>query len=178
LNLQTITVTPTGGSATVNLLKLQNISQTLAASNLPNGSEIYSVTFVVSSINVDINGVISPVILASGGTSLLVALTSPAQVQGTMAVLLDLNPTIINTPTGYQMIPSSIGIVRASTEIGPQDQQIGYTHQLSHQDQNDINHARGNLTAKLVSLSVSGNKSTISIQVSNAGNASTRLVLI
>ncbi|MHB1868869.1 MAG: hypothetical protein ACYCPP_07980, partial [Nitrososphaerales archaeon] len=117
VNSQTITITPTGGSATINLLKLQNISQTLASANLPNGSIIYSISFVVSSINIDVNGVISPVILATGGTTLLVAMVTPAEVQGTVAVLLSLNPTIINTPTGYQMIPSSEGVIRPSSEI-------------------------------------------------------------
>ena len=169
---QTITVIPTGGSATVNLLRLQNISQTLASANLPNGSMIYSVTFVVSSINIEINGVSSPVILATGGTTLLVALTTPAVVRGTVAILLDLNPTIINTPTGYQMIPSSIGVIKQSSEITDQDQQVGYTHQLTDQDQNQIKQIKGQATAKLVSLSVSGNKSTIIVEVSNTGCSS------
>ncbi|MHB2037051.1 MAG: hypothetical protein ACYCPW_09975 [Nitrososphaerales archaeon] len=178
VNSQTITITPTGGSATINLLKLQNISQTLASANLPNGSIIYSISFVVSSINIDVNGVISPVILATGGTTLLVAMVTPAEVQGTVAVLLSLNPTIINTPTGYQMIPSSVGVIRPSSEITGQDHQVGHTQQLTEQDQNEINHATGQLTASLVSLSVSGSTSTITIQVSNTGNASARLVLI
>ena len=178
VNSQTITITPTGGSATVNLLKLQNISQTLASANLPNGSMIYSISFVVSSINIDINGVISPVILATGGTTLLVAMVTPAEVQGTVAVLLSLNPTVINTPTGYQMIPSSIGVIKPSSEITGQDHQVGHTQQLTEQDQNEINHATGQLTASLVSLSVSGSTSTITIQVSNTGNTSAKLVLI
>jgi len=175
---QTVTINPAGGSATVNLLKLQNISQTLASANLPNGSMIYSVTFVVSSINIEIGGVSSPVILATGGTSLLVALTTPAVVQGTVAILLDLNPTIIDTPTGYQMIPSSIGVIKPTSEISSQDHQVGFTQQLTDQDQNVINQVKGQLTAKLVGLSVSGSTSTITVQVSNSGCASSRLVLI
>jgi hypothetical protein len=165
---QTIAITPTGGSATVDLLKLQNISQTLASASLPTGSTIYSVTFVVSSTSIDIDGTVSPVTLTSGST-LLVALTTPAVVRGTVAILLDLNPTIIDTSSGYQMIPSSIGVIQPSSEITNQDQQVGYTHQLTDQDQNDIKQTKGQVTASVVSLSVSGSTTNITIKVSNTG---------
>ncbi|MHB1867737.1 MAG: hypothetical protein ACYCPP_02180 [Nitrososphaerales archaeon] len=175
---QTITITPTSGSATVDLLKLQNISQTIASANLPSGSTIYSVSFVVSSITIEMNGVSSPVTLATGGNTLLVTLTNPAVLQGTNAVLLDLNPTIVNTPTGYQMIPSSIGIIKPQSEITDQEHDVGYTHHLTDQDQNEINHARGQVAANLVALSVSGSTSTITIQINNTGNSPVRLVAI
>ncbi|MGH2638579.1 MAG: DUF4382 domain-containing protein, partial [Rhabdochlamydiaceae bacterium] len=121
---QTISIVPSGGSATVDLLKLQNISQTIGSANLPSGSTIYSISFAVSSISVEINGTSSPVTLATGGSTLLVTLTRPATLLGTNAVLLDLNPTIINTPSGYQMIPSSIGIIKPQSEITDQDHQV------------------------------------------------------
>jgi hypothetical protein len=178
VNSQVVSITPKTSPATVDLLKLQNISQTLALANLPSGSTIYSVSFVVSSISIDINGVISPVTLATDGSTLLVTLTHPAVLEGTNAVLLDLTPTVISTPTGYQMIPSATGIIRPQSEISGQDQQVGYEHQLSNQDHQDLSQATGQVTANLLALSVSGSTTTITVQVSNTGNSPVQMVAI
>jgi len=174
---QSISIVPSGGSATVDLMKLQNVSQTLALANLPNGSEILSATFVVSSIEIEINGTASPVTLATGGNTLLMTLTEPAAVQGTNALLLELNPTIINASTGYQMVPSSLGVLKPQSEITPSDNKVGYTQELSDQDQSDLHHDRGSISANLVALSVSGSTTMMSIQVTNTGNGPARLVL-
>ena len=66
---QSVKITPSGGSASVNLLKLQNVSETLASAALPNGSTIYSVTFVVSSIAITKNNTVYTESLATGGRS-------------------------------------------------------------------------------------------------------------
>ena len=172
---QSITISTSG---TVNLLKLQNISETLASANVPNGSMIYSVSFVVSSITVTINGVTSPVTLATGGTTLLVTLAKPASLQGTNAMLVDLTPTVVNTTTGYQIIPSAVGIIKPQSEISAQQQQVGHEGNLTNQDRQDIKDAVGNVTANLLSLSVSGNVTTLTVQVNNTGNAAVHLVAI
>jgi len=174
---QSIPIVPSGDSATVDLMKLQNISQTLASADLPNGSEILSVTFVVSSIEIEINGTSSPVTLATEGNTLLITLTEPADVQGTNALLLELNPTIINASTGYQMVPSSLGVLKPQSEITLNDNKVGYTQKLSDQDQNELHHDRGSISANLVALSVSGTTTMMSIQVINTGSGPARLVL-
>jgi hypothetical protein len=103
-----VAIIPQGGSATVDLLKLQNVSQTIASANLPNGSLIYSASFTVSGIAIKINGTTSVVTLATGGNTFVVTLAKPTVVSGTTATLLELNPIVANTPTGYQLIPSSV----------------------------------------------------------------------
>lgn len=173
---ETVTLPVTGGSATVNLLKLENISQTVAAPSLPNGTEVYSVSFVVTSISINVSGTISPVTLATGGNTLQITLTNPAVVEGTLGLLLELNPTIVSTSSGYQMIPASVGIVLPQSEITSNYHQVGSTHNVTIQDQNTIKQLFGNVTAKVVSISVSGNKSTISVQVTNSGNYSSDIV--
>lgn len=178
-----VSIPAAGGSATVNLLKLQNISQTIASANLPNGTTIYSVslnldTAVTSNINIAINGVTYPVTLAASGTSLLVTLSKPAVLEGTNAVLLDLTPTVVNTTSGYQMIPSSVGIIKPQSEITSQQHQIGHQDQLTDQDQQDIHSAAGQLTANLTTLSLSGSTTTISVNVTNTGSAAIDLVAI
>ena len=174
---QSVQITPTG-SVTVNLLKLQNISQTIASAKLPNGSTIYSVSFTVSSIAIAVNGVTYPVTLATGGSSLLVTMAKPAILEGTNAVLLDLTPTVVNTTSGYQMIPSSVGIIKPQSEITNQQYQIGHQDKLTDQEQQDIHNAAGQVTAGLTALSVSGSTTTISVRVDNTGNAAIDLVAI
>ena len=166
----------TGQSGTVNLLRLQNVSQTLASANLPNGSTIYSVNFTVSSISITINGTTYPVTLATGSTSLLVTLAKPAMLNGTSAMLVDLTPTIVNTTSGYQMIPSAVGIMK--TNVSEQEQHIGHEQAISNQDNQEIHHAMGQISASLVALSVSGNVTTLEVNVTNTGSANVSLAMI
>ncbi len=174
----TVSVTPTGGSATVNLLKLENVSQTIATANLPSGSTIYSATFSVSSISIEINKTSNPVTLATGGSTFVVTLTSGTIVKGTNAVLLDLNPTVVETPVGYQMIPSSVGILRPQAEVCPQGETIGWLCPVTGQDWSNFNQAKGQLTANLLALTVSGSTTTITVEVVNSGTRSIQLVQV
>ena len=175
---QSVKITPSGGSASVNLLKLQNVSETLASAALPNGSVIYSVAFVVSSITIMINNTVYTVSLATGGNSLLVTLAQPSIIQGTNAMLVDLTPTVVNTTSGYQMIPSAVGIIRPQASITGQEQHVGQENNLTNQDQQYLQHAMGQVSASLVSMSVSGNITTISVEVNNTGNSTIGLTAI
>ncbi|MDG7005928.1 MAG: DUF4382 domain-containing protein, partial [Nitrososphaerota archaeon] len=173
-----VTVTPQGGSATVDLLQLQNVSQTIATANLPVNSTIYSISFTVSSISVDVNGTNSAVTLATGGSTFQVALAQPSLVGGTTAALLQLNPVIVNTPSGYQMIPSAVAIVKGSAQISTNEEKVGSRQQLTQQDSSELNRAAGNVSATLVSLSSTGNMTTITVQVNNTGSSPFQLVAI
>ena len=166
---KTVTVT---GSATLDLMKLQNISQTIALASLPNGSVIYSFTIAVTGITVDINGTKSPVTLATGGNTLTVTLAKPSAVQGTNIALLQLNPVVIPTPSGYQMIPSAVGIIRAQGQGEQSQERVGTQQNLTSGDRSRLEQAQGNLSATLMTLSVSGNSTTVTVQVQNSGNSS------
>jgi hypothetical protein len=170
-----VSVTPTGGSSTVDLLRLQNISETIASAALPAGSTIYSATFTVSGISVEINGTSNAVTLATGGNSFVVTLTSGTVLSGTNAVLLDLTPTVVETPAAYQMIPTSVGIMRPQSEVCAGSQTPGWTCPVTGSDQGNFTRSQGQVTASLVTLSVSGNKTTVSVQVVNSGSISVRL---
>lgn len=166
---KTVTVTSSG---TLDLLKLQNVSQTIASANLPNGSVIYSFTFTVSGISIDVNGTKSPVTLATGGSTLAVTLATPSPIEGTDVALLQLNPVIVSTPGGFQMIPSAVGIVRAEGQGQLNEDQVGYRQQLTNEDMGRLGQVQGSLTATLTALSVSGNTTTLTVQVQNSGNSS------
>lgn len=170
LNTTTVTMTPSGGSATLDLLKLQNVSETLGTVTLPNDSVIYSATFTVSSVKVDVNGTTSAVSLAGGGSTLTVTIANPQGLSGTNVALLQLNPVVVQTPTGYELIPSSVGVIRHSQGVG--EDQVGSEHQLTENDTEALDNAHGNVTASLTAFSVSGNSTTITVEVKNTGNGS------
>lgn len=166
---KTVAVT---SSATLDLLRLQNISQTIALASLPNGTVIYSFAFAVTGISIDVNGTKSQATLATGGSTLTVTLGKPSAVQGSNIALLRLNPVIVSTPSGYQMVPSAVGIVRSAMQGEQNQEQVGSQQMLTSQDENQLQQAQGNLTATLAALSVTGNSSTITVRVENAGNGS------
>ncbi|MDA4114133.1 MAG: DUF4382 domain-containing protein [Thaumarchaeota archaeon] len=170
-----VSVKPAGGSATVDLLKLQNVSQTIASAALPTGSTIYSATFTVSGISIEINGSSNAVTLATGGSSFVVTLVSGTVLNGTNAVLFDLTPTVVDTPAGYQMIPTSVGIMKPQSEVCQGSENPGWTCPVTDNDQKNLTKVQGQLTASLVALTVSGNKTTFTVQVVNSGNTSVRL---
>jgi len=118
LNTQTATVTPSGGSATIDLFKLQNVSQTIALASLPNDSILYSVTFDVTSIQIDVNNTVSSVALATGGSSFTVTIAQPSPCHTGDFALLQLNPVVVNTPSGYQLIPSAVGVMGREVNLG------------------------------------------------------------
>lgn len=171
-NVSSVTVTPSGGSATLDLLKLQNVSQTIAKASLPNDSVVYSITLTVTSISIDVNGTIFPVAPASGGNTLTVTMAHPTSLSGNDIALLQLNPVVVKTPNGYQLIPSAVGIIRAHSENDQGEEQVGSEHELTSNETDALDDARGNVTASFVALSVSGNSTTATFEIRNTGNIS------
>jgi len=165
---KTMTLTPSGGSATLDLLKLQNVSKTIATTSLPTGSEIYSVSFTVTGIKIDIGKSISTVTLAAGGSSFTVTIGKPTALAGNYVALLQLNPVVVNTPTGYQLIPSAVGVMRQSH--GESEDKVGSQQLLSNDDQNDLEHAKGSVASSILHLSVAGDVTTLTVKVTNTGN--------
>ena len=176
LNPQTLTVTPTGGSATLDLLGLQNITETIASASVPDGSAIYSVTFTVSSISIDVDGTVSPVALATDGNTFTVTMANVPTLHGTNLALLELNPVVVNSPDGYTLVPSSVGVLRQSEGQG--ENTIGWRHQLSNDETSSLTHVRGSLSASLLSLSVAGSVTTLTVMVANTGSTPVNLIAI
>lgn len=175
---QPLTVVPGSQYSTVDLLALENQSMTLGLSTIESGSQINSITFLVSNVSIGINGTSYPVSLATGGNALLVTMSDTPALEGaTNALLLQFNPTIINTSTGYQLVPSSLGIVKPQDEITAVEGTIGGVQKLSIQDQTDLGREKGTISAQLMGMSVSGNVTTMSIQVTNTGKNPQRLIL-
>ena len=180
LNPQTLTVTPSGGSATLDLLGLQNIAETIASASVPDGSALYSVTFTVTSISIDVrtNGVdtASAVSLATDGDTFTVTMSNAPTLHGTNLALLQLNPVVVNSPDGYTLVPSSVGVLRQSEGQG--ETNVGWRQNLSNDDDNSLDYAKGSLSANLLSLSASGTTTTMTVEVANTGSVSVNLIAI
>ena len=166
LTTSSVGVTPSGGSATIDLMKLQNMSQTIAVANLPAGSVLYSVTFAVTGIKIDVNNTVSAVSLATGGASFEVTIAHPSALSSGDFALLQLNPVVVNTPSGYQLIPSSVGVMGH----GAGSDEVGQEHKLSNSDNGALNNAKGNVSASITALSVSGNVTTFTVLVNNSAS--------
>lgn len=136
-------VTPSGGSATVDLLHLQSVSQTIASANLPTGSVIYTIGFTVKSIAININGTVYQVSLDRGKTALVATLIHPVSLNRNATVLLELIPVVGRTPTGYKMIPSMVGVLKPQSEYKSSDQNVGAKDQVSPSDQQELDQAWG-----------------------------------
>jgi len=163
---KSITLTPSGGSATLDLLKLQNVSQTIASVSIPDGSTVYSATFTVTKLTIDVSGTKSTVALATG-TTFTVTLANAPILHGTNVALLRLDPVVVSTSTGYSLIPSSVGVLRQSEGQG--EDHVGYQHKITGDDEKDIDNARGSSSANLLSLTVSGTTTSFTVQVTNTG---------
>lgn len=174
MNTQTVTVTPQGGSATVDLMALQNYAETVGVASLPQGSVLYAVTFQVSAIKIDINGSQYGVTLAQGN-SLQAVIANPKSLSGNNDALIELNPVVVSTPTGYQLIPSTVAVVSPSQ--GEHDHE-GSISALSEQDRQDLEQAQGSLTVAVQSLKVVGDTTTFIVEVNNTGNIPVQIVAI
>lgn len=143
VTISSVSITPSGGSATVDLLSLQGVSQTIASVNLPTGSVIYTIGFTVESIAIKINGTVYQVSLAVGRTALVATLIHSVSLNRDAAVLLELDPVVVNTPTGYQLIPLTVGVLKPQSEYQSGDQNVGARNPVSPKDQQMLDQARG-----------------------------------
>lgn len=174
VNTKTVTVTPYGGSATIDLLALQNYTFTLAQANLTQGSVVYSVTFTVSKIVIDVNGTQYPVTITGGASTLQAVIANPKSLTGVNDALIELNPVVVNTPIGYQLIPSTVAVIAPSHG----QEHEGGMSTLSQQERQELEEATGNLSVKILTLSVSGNTTTFMLLVNNTGGVPVQLVAV
>jgi len=173
-----VTIIPGRDAMTVDLLKLDNVSKTLALSTVPRGSTVTLVTFVVSKIAIEINGTNFPVTLATGGNELQLSLSNASAIQNNRTVLLlELDPTVISTSGNYELVSSSAGIIKPESEVGPQEASVGQLQQLSYYDQGELRLTHGKISAVLSSLVVNGNVTKMNIEVTNTGSIPERLIL-
>ena len=125
-------------------------------------------TFDVSSISIDVNHTVSSVALATGGTSFQVTIAQPSPCHTGDFALLQLNPVVVNTPSGYQLIPSAVGVM--GHELNRGEDTLWSRHDISTGDNDHLHVAQGNVSSSLLALSVSGNTTTLTVLVNNSAS--------
>lgn len=174
VNVVTVMVTPQGGSATIDLLALQNYTQTLAVANITQGSIVYSATFTVSSIEIKVNGTQYNVTLAGGSNTLQAVIANPQPLTNGSELLVELNPIVVLTPGGYQLIPSTVAVLVPS--VGKPHE--GEVSNITAEEEQELEEARGSLNVTVLSLTAQGNTTTLTLLANNTGNISVRLVAV
>ncbi|HUY70289.1 MAG TPA: DUF4382 domain-containing protein [Candidatus Baltobacteraceae bacterium] len=161
------------GSGSINLLSILNLSQTIAAASIANGSTVDMVRFNVTSARIMINGTAYNVTVPSGRVTAHVS--ENARVNGTTGLLLQMSPTVASiftsNSTVFVLVPSVKAIAVGSTV----QTQVGSTVKLSAEDSARLNESTPNMTMTSESLSVAGNSTVLSVTVKDNSNQSVML---
>src|SRR5579875_1089716 len=172
---------PTNSSGSVDLMSIVNVSKTIAATTLPNGSVVDEIRFDISSVQITINGTVYSV--TSVTDKLTVPLANSTGVKSLSAALVDLSPKVVEVVTdgnvtAFVMVPSASAIIRDSTQITSDQSHVGHESNLTNEDRDELHNINGNVSIVVSKLSVTGNVTNFSIQIANNGNTSIALSAI
>lgn len=165
-----------GGSGTLDLMQLVNVTQVIGNATVPSNSMITAVSMRISSANITINGTTYAVTLPAGSDT-LTANVSATQANGTVGALIDFTPSIVTIFTGnstssvFVMVPSVKAVlVGNATHPG-----IGARAHLTEREREGLDRAGANVTESNSTLSVAGNVTGFSVTVTNNANRSVRI---
>ncbi|MGD0804643.1 MAG: DUF4382 domain-containing protein [Candidatus Bathyarchaeia archaeon] len=171
-------------SGRVNLLKLVNVTQTIASVSLPTGSTVDKLQFKLSSAEANVSGVVYPVTLLSD--QLLINIKSKLNGTNT-AALIDLRPTLLeinatNSTGGsvkyFVLSPSATAVIQGI--VDETQSKIGCRTNLNDKEGRDLDKAyksaSNNVTISQPTLSVRGNVTTFSVTLKNVGKANATLM--
>ena len=165
-------------SGNLDLMKLQNFSQTIATLNIPDGTAISKVKFNISSATIEINGTMYRVTLPSNQIS--ASVFDSRGVNGTAIILLDFSPTIAEAyaqnSTTFVLLPYVTAVQTTKQSDSSSNSnlylQVGTRQRLDHDDIIMINRATPNITITDEVLSYAGNQISFSATVKNNANQS------
>lgn len=164
--------TTLNGSGTVDLMSLVNVSQVIGTGKLPSNLSINMVRFQVDSATITVNG--TPYTVTLPSNQITATLTSSNRLSADSSVLVDFTPTVVTiytqNSTVFVLVPSVkavfVGNARVHANV------VGERTALNLSVRNEFERQRANITIKSESLSVSGNRTSLSITVQNNANRS------
>jgi hypothetical protein len=166
-------------SGTVNLLKLENMSETIASTQIPINSTVEKIQFTISSVDATINGTVYAVTPLS--KTIVMAIANSKVNETFSGVLVDFNPTLVmiqatesnGTLVDYfVLVPSATATIvtslnRAQVKVGTIVALVqNYREKLKHV----VESFAQNLTMTAASLSVKGNVTSLSVTLKNTGD--------
>ncbi len=167
---------PASGSGSIDLLQIVNLTQTIGTVQLPANASIELVRFNVTSAAITINGTAYNLTVPSGTVTAHV--TGRTSVNASSSILLDLSPTVVTIVTNstdiFVLVPSVRAVVvprgTNSTSI-----RLGSRGNLTARHREALERSELNLTITRASLSVSGNVTHLSVNVTDNSNRSVTL---
>jgi hypothetical protein len=175
---------PVNASGTVNLFSLVNMSQTIASTTIPTGSEVDKIQFTITDVDAKVNGNMYNVTALS---DTLVVVVKNSKVNQTLSgVLIDFNPTLVQIQATdangtlvyyYVLVPSATATIIG--DLSKEQIKVGTIVELGQNNRAKLVHVveefSKNLTIVSASLSVNGNVTTLSVTLKNEGNVAFRV---
>jgi hypothetical protein len=166
-------------SGTVDLLKLENMSETIASTQIPINSTVEKIQFTITSVDATINGTVYAVTPLS---STIVMSVANSRVNETFSgVLVDFNPTLVMIQAAesngtlvdyFVLVPSATATI--VTSLSRAQVKVGTIVELGQNDREKLVHVvqsfSQNLTITSASLSVNGNVTSLSMTLKNNGD--------
>jgi len=171
-------------SGTVDLFKLENVSQTIASTTIPSGSAVDRIQFTIASVWAKVDGTVYPVTALSNTMVISIA---KSQVNQTLSgALVDFNPTLLQIQATnssedvvyyYVLVPSATATI--VTSLSRAQVKVGYIVELGQNDREKlvrvVESFSKNLTIVSASLSVNGNVTSLNVTLKNKGDVSFRI---
>jgi hypothetical protein len=171
-------------SGTVNLFSLINMSQTLASTTIPLGSNVDKLQFTIADVDAVIDGATYNVtVLAS---TLVIKIANGHVNQTLSGVLLDFHPTLVQIQATdangtlvnyYVLVPSATAVI--INDLSKDHLRVGTIVKIGENNRVRLVHVveefQKNVTIVSASLSVNGNATTLSVTLKNEGNFAFRV---
>jgi hypothetical protein len=171
-------------SGTVNLLSLVNMSQTLAATTIPTGSNVDKIQFTIKEVTAVINGEIQDVTVLSN--NILMTISNSNINQTLSGVLIDFNPTLVeiqsedvegNAVNYYVLVPSAAA--RIISNLNQEQSEVGTIVELEERHREELrehlDEISRNITIVETAFSADGNVTSLSVTIKNQGNTTFRV---
>ncbi len=180
----TIEWLPVGTSGTVNLLSLINMTETIASTTIPIGSEIDKLQFKIDNVEAAVKGTLYNVTALS---NTLVVKVTDGHINTTLSgVLIDFNPTLVQIRAAdangtivnyYVLVPSAVAAI--VDDLDKAQAQVGTIVHLDDDDIEELEHVHressDNLKVVSSLLSVSGDVTSLSVTLKNEGTSAARV---
>jgi hypothetical protein len=171
-------------SGTVDLLKLEDMSETIASTQIPVNSTVEKIQFTISSVDAMINGTVYAVTPLS---STIVMSVANSKVNETFSgVLVDFNPTLVmiravesdGTVVDYfVLVPSATATI--VTSLSRAQVKVGTIVELGQNNREKlvrvVESFAQDLSITAASLSVKGNVTSLNVTLTNTGDISFRI---
>jgi hypothetical protein len=171
-------------SGTVDLLKLENMSETIASTQIPNNSTVEKIQFTITKVDANVSGTVYPVTTLS--STLVISIANSKINETFSGVLVDFNPTLVmiqatdsnGTLVDYfVLVPSATATI--VTSLSRAQVKVGTIVELGQNDRVKLVHVVESfsqyLTIASASLSVNGNVTSLNVTLKNEGDISFRI---